>query len=213
MNILTLDPAESTGYALVRIENGVADIHSYGHIDIDRVSDFEGDWCIDLMKQLDKLVEGQNIQHVTIEDYFFSNKFAKGCNLNAAYRTAIHIWCRQKNLPYTILNISEWKKFVAGRSVPTKEQKLKWGKEPSKKLYMQQALWDRWGFKFANHSLSNSTGKPILFRYDVVDAVAQAVYFSRIYMNANKVVLSVPVPEDVVWKKVSKKSFTYDVLI
>jgi hypothetical protein len=162
------------------------------------------------MQQVEKLLVAHKVEQVAIEDYFFSKKFVAGCDLNGAYRTALHILCRQRGIPYKILNISEWKKFVAGRSTPTPDQKAKWGKDPSKKLYMQQALWQRWGFRFPNHSLSNLTGKPILFRYDIVDAVAQAVYFSRIYLNASSVTMTVPVPPDVVWKKPSKKSFSYD---
>jgi hypothetical protein len=127
-----------------------------------------------------------------------------------AFRTAIHIKARQLDIPYTILNISEWKKNVAGRSTPTKEQKLRWGKEPAKKLMIQEALWKNYGFRFPNHSISQNTGKPIKFRYDIVDAVGQLVSFGRQYMDLRSVQLLVPVPPDVDFgKRKIKATFEY----
>jgi Holliday junction resolvasome RuvABC endonuclease subunit len=209
-NVLVCDPAESTGYALASIENNTFTIYEYGFIEVDKTSEFQGDECINLMDQLEKIINENDIHHVAIEDYFFSGRFAQGSTTNAAYRTAIHILCRKKNLEYTILNISSWKKFVAGRTTPTKEQKAKWGKEPAKKLMMQQALWENYGFKFPNHSLSKKTGKPILFRYDIVDAVAQAIYFARLYLDVQRVEMIVPIPDDVEFKTKSKKMFIYE---
>jgi Holliday junction resolvasome RuvABC endonuclease subunit len=175
--ILVLDPAASTGYSLVHIDGQTATIYDYGFLDVETDSEYNGDRCLDLMRQVHKLIIDNNVSHVAIEDYFFSKRFANGCDVNAAYRTAIHIQCRMLGIPYTILNISLWKKFVAGSSTPSKIQKAKWGKDPAKKLMVQEALWKKYGFRFPNHSISLKTGKPIKFRYDVVDAVAQAVFF------------------------------------
>jgi hypothetical protein len=161
------------------------------------------------MRRVESLIKIHNIDHITIEDYFFSARFANGCNVNAAYRTALHILARQLNIEYTILNISAWKSFVAGRSVPTKEQKTLWGKEAGKKLFIQQALWERWGFKFPNHSLSEKTGKPIKFRFDIVDVVGQAVYFAGLLQRVKRISMNVKIPPDVQFKKVNKKQFFY----
>lgn len=211
MKVLALDPAESTGYAIMTIADDLstANIVEYGYIDVDCSSNFQGDHCLDLMRRIDILVKLHDVNHVTVEDYFFSARFANGSNVNAAYRTAIHIYCRLHNIDYTILNISAWKSFVAGRSVPTKEQKAKWGKEAGKKLFIQQALWERWGFKFPNHSLSEKTGKPIIFRFDIVDVVGQAVYFAGLLQRVKSISMTVPVPQDVIFKKVNKKQFIY----
>jgi len=161
------------------------------------------------MDQIETIINDHNVTQVALEDYFFSKRFASGGTLNVAFRTAIWIQARRMGLDYTILNIGNWKKFVAGRSTSTKEQKLKWGKEPSKKLMIQQALWDKYNFRFPNHSLSKKTGKPIKFRYDVVDAVGQAVFFCRLYLNLTEVELSVKAPDDVIMKTISKAQFTY----
>lgn len=206
---LVLDPAASTGYCLVRIEDNKADIYDYGFIEIRDDTDFDGDRCIDMMNQIKKIIEDNDVTEVAIEDYFFSKRFAQGGTLNVALRTAIHIQARLLGLEYTILNVSNWKKFIAGRSTPTKEQKAKWGKEPAKKLMIQQALWDKWKFRFPNHSISKKTGKPIKFRYDVVDAVGQAVFFCRLHLNLSEVELSVTAPDDVELKIKSKAQFKY----
>jgi len=217
MNLLTLDPGSSTGYCLARLSldeknYDKADIYEYGHIDVDLSSNFQGDHCLDLMNKIKILIEHHKITHIAIEDYFFSKRFCNGSNVNAAFRTAIHILARQNNIEYTILNISSWKTFVAGRATPTKEQKVKWGVEPSKKLYIQQALWDTYSFRFPNHSLSTNTKKPIAFRLDNVDVVGQTVYYCGMIcgIRKDKITMSFVPPEDVVWKKQPKKTFVYE---
>lgn len=176
MIILSLDPATSTGYCLVAINDGKAHIYDYGFLDVDCSSEYQGDHCIDLMNKVESLVMIHGVDVITIEDYFFSKRFATGSTVNVAYRTAIHILCRRLEIPYVILNINLWKKFVAGRSSPTKQQKQQWGVS-AKKMYIQDSLYKKWGFTFPEHSLSKKTGKPIKFRMDIVDAVGQTVYY------------------------------------
>lgn len=206
---LVLDPAASTGYCLVKISNNKGNIYDYGFIDIADDTDYDGDRCIDMMSQVKSIIEKHGVTEIAIEDYFFSKRFAQGGTLNVALRTAIHIQARLMGLEYTVLNVSNWKKFIAGRSTPTKEQKAKWGKEAAKKLMIQQALWDKWQFRFPNHSISKKTGKPIKFRYDVVDAVGQAVFFCRLHLNLSEVELSVIAPDDIELKIKSKAQFKY----
>ena len=215
IKLLTLDPASSTGYALTNLsvdEQGYyasADIYEYGYIDVDTSSNFQGDHCIDLMKRIQDLITQHNVEHIAIEDYFFSKRFCTGSNVNAAFRTAIHILARQQGIDYTILNISAWKTFVSGRSTPTREQKKKWGAAPAKKLHVQQALWDIWGFRFPNHSISQKSGKPIIFRPDIVDVVGQTVYYCGLLCGIRDIGMSVVVSDDVIWKKRPKNLFEY----
>jgi len=215
LTLLVLDPGTSTGYCLVRLEVDdqgsytSADIYDYNFIDVDTSSDFQGDHCVDLMSRIQDLILENSVGHIAVEDYFFSKRFCNGSNVNAAFRTAIHILARQNNLEYTILNISAWKTFVSGRPGPTKEQKKKWGAIPAKKLYIQQALWDYYGFRFPNHSISEATGKPIVFRCDVIDVVAQAIYYAGLICGVKDITLSVKIPEDVIWKKKPRKLFEY----
>lgn len=193
--VLILDPAASTGYCLLKIDGTAGRIYEYGFIDIVNDSDYDGDRCIDMMNQIKHLIEKHGVCELAVEDYFFSQRSAQGGMLNVALRTAIYIQARLLGLKYTVLNVSNWKKFIAGRTTPTKDQKARWGKAPAKKLMIQQALWDKYRFKFPDHSISLKTGKPIKFRYDIVDAVAQAVFFGRLYLNLTDVKLDVRIQD------------------
>lgn len=212
-NILVLDPATSTGWCVVNVTTDRANICKEGYIQVDISSDYQGDHCIDLMKQLLTMILEHKITTIVVEDYFFSRKTATGSNVNAAFRTAIHILARQNNIPYYIVNISAWKTFVAGKSRPNKEQKKKWGKI-SQKLYIQEALWTKYKFRFPNHSISEKTGKPINFRNDIVDVVGQAVYYCGLVLGIRNITRTVETPTDVkITKAQAKKVFDYDAIV
>ena len=210
--VLCLDPAITTGWCLVKIDadDSTADILREGILSIDSGKEYVGDMCLDLMNQVRRLIRRYSVTHLTIEEYFFSKRFATGSTLNVELRAAIYILVRELKLEYTMLNVSAWKTFVAGRATPTKEQKRKWGAAPAKKLYIQQALWERYNFRFPNYSLSSKTGRPIAFKMDVVDAVAQCVYFCRMLRGVREVTRSVKVPEDHPFKTESKKRYIYE---
>jgi Holliday junction resolvasome RuvABC endonuclease subunit len=210
MKVLVLDPANCTGYCIYEFnkDKASANIIDWGFIEINQHT-YMGDQYLDLLSKIDKLIRDHDIEQVAVEDYFFSRRSPQGANLNCAYRAMIHMKCRELKKHYDVLNISLWKKYVNGRSTSTKEQKAKWGKEPSKKLMTQESLWNRWKIKFPNHSISLKTGKPIKFRYDVVDAVAMAIFHASIYLHANKIEYSVNMNKNVEWKKVPKGTYDY----
>jgi Holliday junction resolvasome RuvABC endonuclease subunit len=197
MIILALDPAHSTGYALAKLENNHCEIYEYGFLDVANTSEYTGDWCLDLMSQVQKLYDKHHFDEVGVEDYFFSARFVQGANVNPMYRAAIHIWCRQNKIHYSILNISNWKVFVAGRSTPTKPQKLKWGKEAAKKKMTIAALRDRWNILLPDYSISTKTGKPIKFRFDIGDAIGQVMYHVYERYNCTNFSCSVALPPKV----------------
>lgn len=207
--ILVLDPASSTGYCLVSIslEGLYANIYEYGHLDVDLSSEFQGDHCISLREQVRELIERHEVTEIAIEAYFFSKRFASGSSVNAAFRTTLHILARDLGLPYTVLGISEWKKFIAGRVNPTPAQKKQWGKDRAKKIFIQEALWQKYGIRFPNHSLSQKTGKPVSLRLDVIDVVAQAIYYVGIFKHVFDVVCTQEVAKDV--KVRGKEGFIY----
>ena len=210
IKILAIDPAASSGFAVAEIDGDNCVITEYGFIDVDTASLYVGDWCLDLERRIQALYDRVKPDEIAVEDYFFGQKFSSGANVNPAYRTVIHMFARRLGIHYEILNISNWKVFAAGRSTPTKEQKLKYGKVPSKKIMIIEALWKRWKIRFPNHSLSENTGKPVMFRYDVADAVAQAMYAAYLRYNCKNFTSTVSVPDDVVFKKLSKKNFIYE---
>ena len=209
MKVLIIDPANSTGYSIYSFdqETLTAEIISWGFIDIDQ-HNYVGDQYIDLLSKIETIINANNISMVGVEDYFFSSKSSQGANLNCAYRAMIHLKCRQLKLHYDVLNISLWKSFINHRVRPTKDQKAKWGNEPAKKLMTQESLYKRWNVRFPNHSISANTGKPIKFRYDIVDAVAMAVFHASIYLNAKTIKYSIPA-SDIQWSKIPKGTYEY----
>ena len=208
MKVLALDPAASTGYCIIHIEDDTASIVEYGFLEVEN-HELNGDRCLDLMYKIECLCLAESIDRVCIEDYFFSKRFANGCDVNAAFRTAIHIKLCELKIPYDILNISLWKKFISGRSTPTPLQKKHWGKEPAKKLMIQDSLWTKYKIRFPNHSLSLKTGKPIKFRSDVVDAVGQGIYFCKIILNVTNIRCDIVPPDDVEFKNKPKAMYEY----
>lgn len=211
MKVLVLDPANCTGYCIFEFDknNASADIIDWGFIEIEEY-EIEGDRYLDLLVQVEKLIKDNDIEDIALEDYFFSGRSPQGANLNCSYRAMIHMKARQLGLSYTVLNISLWKKFINGRSIPTKEQKAKWGKEPAKKLMTQESLFNKWNIKFPNHSLSIKTNKPIKFRYDIVDAVAMAIFYASIYLRAKNITYSVNIQNNHDWKKIPKGTYDYE---
>lgn len=213
MNILVIDPAQSTGYAIIRVDdkNSAAEIIKYGFIEVGE-SQYAGDQYLDLKRELECLVRVHDINEITVEDYFFSRKTCSGGTLNASFRAVCHMVARETNMHYEILNISLWKKFINGRTTPTKEQKALWGKEEAKKLMTQEKLWTRWGIRFPNHSISKKTGKPVKPKSDIVDAVGMAIFYVSIYKNIRTVTCSINPPTDVEWKKTPKGVLDYDAI-
>lgn len=213
MNILILDPASTTGYVVASFNktNKTLDIKHWDYIDIDPDAYvYDGDRYLSMYYSVMDLIDKHKIDVVGVEDYFFSRKSSQGATLNCSYRASIHMACRQKKIHYDIINITLWKKFVnGGTSRPTKEQKIKWGKEASKKLMTQESLWKTWNIKFPNHSLSPKTGKPVKFKYDVVDAVGMAIFYASIHLHAKQIKYSVIINKDIVYKKQPKGIFNY----
>lgn len=209
--ILCLDPAISTGYAVVRIdkENNTAEIYKEGIIFLDNSSEYVGDTCLDLVDQIKAFIKEDRITHIVVEDFFFNRRKANGSTVNVMLRTAVYMCARKHEIPYTIININAWKTFIAGRAHPTKEQKAKWGVAVSHKLFIQEALWMKYGFRFPNHCISPKTGKPMVFRSDVCDAVAQAVYACRMIFDVIKVTRTSDVPEDFNFRVPPKNIYTY----
>lgn len=205
---LVIDPGHSTGYCILDISNKIGTITKYDFHEIDHSSEYSGDWCNYLKKWVEEKIKAENIVMVIREDYFFSGRFRNGSDVNVSYRTAIDMATRKLKLPYHVVSPSIWKKFICGRSTPTKEQKKKYGKN-AKKYMINEALWLRYKIKFPNYTHSQKNGRNIMFRHDIVDAVAMGIYFMRIIKDVNEVVCEVECPADIEWKG-NVKIFNYD---
>ncbi len=211
MNILCLDPGSSCGYCVATVDTAqkTATIIDYGVIEPDTSSLYQGDHCISLQLKIQAIINKYSIKEIGLENYFASSRFCQGTDVNYYFRAAIMMQARNLGLPYEVLNISNWKMFVALRSTPPKDMKQKYGKELSKKILIVDALWKRFGIRLPNHSLSPTTGKPIAFRYDCSDAIGQCLYFCALRYDINSFQSTVSLPKDVVFKKKSKKVYEY----
>lgn len=210
--MLALDPGLSTGFAVVRVDvaTGTGAIVECGFIEVDTASPYVGDWCIDFQRRISELAARVRPTEVAVEDYFFSGRKCQGAAVNTAYRAAAQMWARERALHYEVIGITAWKVFAAGRSTPTREQKARWGAEAAKKLMCVQALWERFRVRFPNHSISDKTGKPIEFRFDCVDAVAQAMYAAYLRHHCARFIQEFPVPPDHVFAKPNRRRFVYE---
>lgn len=177
---MALDPGESSGFAVLDLAPPRATVVAYGSFNVDTSSPFLGDWCLSFNARVAEAYAAHApIDTVGIEDYYFSKRTCSGAIVNAAYRAAAYMWCRERGIPYVTLGISAWKVFVTGRVTPTPQQKKLWGAAPAQKLATVDALWRRHGIRLHEYSVSEKTGKPIAFRFDESDAVAQGVYLAH----------------------------------
>jgi len=172
--ILVIDPATCTGWCVFTRKCTLVD---YGFFKLKTV-EYVGDQLIQMMVEVKELIEKFKPYHIVVEDYFFSRRFRQGSNMNPAFRAAIHIIVRLLELPYTIINPIDWKKFVAGRVKPTKEEVKKYGKELSKKVMIRDALVSKYNIIFPD-MISDASGKKVKFKYDISDACAMGIYYLK----------------------------------
>jgi Holliday junction resolvasome RuvABC endonuclease subunit len=213
MNILAIDPSNSTGFAVCKVDKGVADIFEYGVISCSTLNN-EGKKLLFLKAEVQKLIKKYDVKFLAVEDYMFpsSSRRAKrasnNANLNPALRGSVWMAAAELGIEYAVIPISPWKKYVSGSTRPSKEQVKKWGKEKAKKWYIQKALWERYGIRFPNHMQSPNSNRVIQFPSDPVDAVAQLIYFvNGIKEMDAKFTYSFDLPKDHVFKKYT--GFTY----
>jgi len=207
---LVVDPAITTGWALLKLYDCGNDcyrgeIYEYGYASIPDESETDGDRCNWIFDWVGNMIDKHNINHVVEEEYFFSKRYATGSPVNVMLRAAIEMSIRRKGLYYTKIGPSLWKSFVAGRSTPTKDQVKQWGKLAAKKLFIQQALWENYGFRFPDHSLSkpspkNKKQRPVKLKMDVCDSIGQAVFYCCCINRIPEITLSVVRPDDVGFK-------------
>ena len=188
---LIIDPATTSGYCIMRhfqdldgkfdleknIFSGECVIETPQFFTATLDKNFSGDptgricnLVYDFFKQI---IEKEAINFVAIEQYMFSRRSSTGSGLNVAVRSAIEMLCDSMKIRCLVLGISFWKKTIAGRSIPTKEQKNLW-KSKANKMFIVQALKEKYGIEFPE-KIKNEKGKLVNFKYDLSDVVAQAI--------------------------------------
>jgi Holliday junction resolvasome RuvABC endonuclease subunit len=165
---LTLDPALCTGYCISDYKSGEIIIIECGIINLTKSTKnnivTHGQQIRQLYDSVKNLIIKFNIGIIGSEDYVFS-KFAKsGANLNVKLRAAIELAANDFNLIHHTLPITEWKKSVAGRAIPTKEQKALYGKGANKEFIVEALVF--------NYKLNISDD----MKRDTTDAIGMMIF-------------------------------------
>ena len=137
MRILAFDPSKSCGIAL--LEDGVLR-NSWLFISPDADN---GEVYRSFLNQV-KLTMMWNIPDLVVLESYFVGKFHNGADVNYTLRGLIELAAADAGKPVQYVSPTEWKKFVAGRSTATIEQKKMWGAK-SNKQFIIKALEDRFG--------------------------------------------------------------------
>ena len=210
--ILSVDPGIHSGYAILKVESDVkCDILEYGIIDMEMQidkNDCMADTCLYFQTQIKELIQKWNVTDVCFEDYFFSKKTCTGAYVNVWLRCSIAL-CVRPHLHYSVINISEWKRYIAGYVTPSRLMVKKYTKKLALKYMIQEALWVRYNIRFCNHSISTKTGKPVTFKSDQVDAVAIGIFHASTITRNHRLQVdcSFKPPSDIMTKL---KSYNYN---
>jgi Holliday junction resolvasome RuvABC endonuclease subunit len=171
MRILSIDPATSSGYTIFEdgemLENG---FFKSPERDL-------GYRLKNTYNFFSELIDKGDIDEVCFED-FKVGKLASAAESSYGYRAIIRLLCSQRYLKYEVINVSEWKKFIAGRATPTKEQKEKYGKDANK-MFIVEELKKR-GFTLPDMTENKATGRLSNTPFDCWDSIGIGLFFLSI---------------------------------
>ena len=214
--VLVLDPAKSTGYCVIHLfpEQTRTLIIAYGNIQVTVTDGLEGQAYLDLETKVKQLIDQYQPESIAMECYFMSgaDKFG-GCNLNVGFRAILQTLACRFSMPYEMLNISQWKKSVALSSRPSAAQIEKWGKTAANKLFIQQALFERFNIRFPEYCVSPESGRVVQYRSDAMDAVGMATFVAETKgcpVIINHVQENLELPQGKKPPKGAKRAFSYE---
>lgn len=174
--VLVLDPATSSGFMLLDVDEGKVVVERLGLIDL---KGNETSWKLALFYDyISSFITTHNVTKIVFEEYFFSSRFCSGANLNVYIRGMLMLIAGQKCLEVITIPPSDWKKCIAGSCYPSKEQKKKW-KAKAKKEYIKEALDVKWGISFPEKVDKSKGPKPkmINLKSDLIDCVGIGICY------------------------------------
>jgi len=172
LRVLAFDPSESTGVAIGTIKDKTLHIEKVGMLFAKKELDL-GLMYLDYDMKVQRLIMIEEPQIVIQESFFASGKFCQGVDVNFVLRGLISMACSREDKSLLTASPSEWKKFVAKRSSPTKEEKLKYGTK-AKKAFIQEALRNK-GI-ILPEKYTGPSGRKINVTSDVWDAIGILLY-------------------------------------
>lgn len=183
MKIIAFDPSMSTGVAIGIIKNNKLYIEKVGLIFGNKDLD-QGFAFLDYDVKVTKLLLLEEPNFVVQESYFASRGCTQGLEVNFGLRAIIAMACARENKPLFITSPSEWKRVVAKRSTPTKEDKEKF-KNKAKKAFIQEAIKQK-GI-FLPEKYIGEKERNVNVPSDVWDAIGILIYGALIIDNVKQV--------------------------
>lgn len=166
--VLALDPSCSTGVAVGIINpQNIMSIQEVGLFLADKEKS-QGQMYVEYLERLRLLVQNLNPDIIIHETFFSSGKFAQGVDVNFVLRGLIKIVIFENSKITFEASPSEWKKFIAKRSTPTKDEKQVYGTKANK-MFIQKAIIES-GINVAEHYIGVSKRK-VKVPSDVWDAI------------------------------------------
>lgn len=173
MTILSLDPSSAaTGWALY--EDNIITLAGFSLAF--KPEKYEGDRYRKAYDWVRSLVRVTKPDHIAIEGYFFSKKFATGTDVNSEIRGVMKMALADCGVDYEVINPSDWKRALCGRTTSTRQEKKKYGKEKSKKLMTVHALVNL-GLKCPKRIINPHTNRKSNFKFDVSDALGILLFY------------------------------------
>jgi Holliday junction resolvasome RuvABC endonuclease subunit len=184
MKLLSIDPATTTAVTIFDTTKGNNNIQDMivecKLIDLSKTKVIDDGHRLLLFRQhLSQIIREHQISHVCVESYFFSSRFCVGSNLNPAFRAIVWMVCAEFDIPYEIINITQWKTFIGGQCKPDKKLVRKLTRAVANKEYIKQALIDKYGIKLEGEVYDVIKGCKIPMTYDVSDSIAIGIYCLR----------------------------------
>lgn len=183
MKILALDPSASvTGWCFFDGK----EVCNAGWVQFKK-TEYNGDRYLEAKRWLKDALNIWKPDLVLTEGYFFSKRFATGTSVNSEIRGCLKMTVREAELPYKVINPTEWKKTLMGRVYPTKAEKRKYGKLKANKMITYTYLIDEYDIFFPEKVTNPRTNKMINFKFDISDAIGILIA----HLRTNKIPFTV----------------------
>lgn len=168
MKLLSIDPAEHTGFAIFDEEKLIkAEIT---HLTFSK----EGEAVWEAYQKGSALIELYKPDYIAMEDYFFSGRKCMGANINLYIRAGFLLAAHQNNIPLTLIGHSVWYRFIYGRSRPSKDDKKRY-KTHATKITVREALEKKYSITFPEWCYQDRI--KVALKYDLIDAVGIGIYW------------------------------------